>query len=412
MEWVQGHGKKSDLGVERASGGPLESTWAWQLHHTYLQCDDTSPDLSPRYSVSSLVDVTNGTRSIGTEALDDPSFAFLHEVVIEEANGCWELYPYHRHMGNDVVLLVQQDLESLYEGMNNDLLLRHATENVLSRLDGSARDGGFGREKGLEQHLNSADVWDDAQFRATDNSPAELLFETEFDRYGTATDCSTGPFCKEKLVRGFDLSVDRYASSPSSRVLSSEDESRIASSINAFKDATGSLHCPLVQAHEAKTKNNLGESELQQIQSVSERPLACAATEKPPIKSLLQSPLQTFHQNGAGTEIDCLQGGNECVLPPEKPIEEKEIRPGRKRGKHKSEAVLDLNKMLLQCAQYQQSAEDTSMAMDILNKLKDHVSQYGDGRQRVAYYFVEALKARIAGRGGALADSMRTNRAP
>ncbi|MCO5588893.1 hypothetical protein L7F22_042854 [Adiantum nelumboides] len=68
-------------------------------------------------------------------------------------------------------------------------------------------------------------------------------------------------------------------------------------------------------------------------------------------------------------------------------------------GKPKlQEMYVDLNHLLLRCANAI-GANDTKTAMEVLLKVKQHASPHGDGAQRMAYYFADALEARLAGTG-------------
>eukprot|EP00250_Pteridium_aquilinum_P007154 c16935_g1_i1 orf=166-2112(+) len=66
-----------------------------------------------------------------------------------------------------------------------------------------------------------------------------------------------------------------------------------------------------------------------------------------------------------------------------------------KEGAHK---YVDINDLLFQCAQAI-GTNNTKSAMEILRKAQEHASPFGDGAQRLAYYFSEALDARLAGVG-------------
>ncbi|KAI5062235.1 hypothetical protein GOP47_0022774 [Adiantum capillus-veneris] len=67
-------------------------------------------------------------------------------------------------------------------------------------------------------------------------------------------------------------------------------------------------------------------------------------------------------------------------------------------GKPKEDVYVDLNHLLLRCANAI-GLNDSKTAMDALLKVKQHASPDGDGAQRMAYYFVDALEARLAGTG-------------
>ncbi|KAI8523755.1 hypothetical protein RHMOL_Rhmol13G0096600 [Rhododendron molle] len=71
--------------------------------------------------------------------------------------------------------------------------------------------------------------------------------------------------------------------------------------------------------------------------------------------------------------------------------------------------VVDLRTLLSQCAQAVSSA-DTRNAYDLLSRIKQHSSPYGDGNERLAHYFANALEARLAGTGTALYAASKTKR--
>jgi hypothetical protein len=65
--------------------------------------------------------------------------------------------------------------------------------------------------------------------------------------------------------------------------------------------------------------------------------------------------------------------------------------------KQEKEAV-DLRGLLIQCAQAI-SSNNHPFASELLKKIRHHSSPYGDGSQRLAVYFADALEARAAGTG-------------
>lgn len=70
---------------------------------------------------------------------------------------------------------------------------------------------------------------------------------------------------------------------------------------------------------------------------------------------------------------------------------------GKKQGGNKKE-VVDLMSLLTQCAQAIASS-DSRTANELLNRIRQYASAYGDGSERLAYYFAKALEARLAGAG-------------
>ncbi|KAH7415281.1 hypothetical protein KP509_14G035900 [Ceratopteris richardii] len=61
-------------------------------------------------------------------------------------------------------------------------------------------------------------------------------------------------------------------------------------------------------------------------------------------------------------------------------------------------AFVDINQLLLRCADAIGSS-DNQAAMQALLRVKQFASPNGDGAQRMAYYFVDALEARLSGTG-------------
>jgi len=68
------------------------------------------------------------------------------------------------------------------------------------------------------------------------------------------------------------------------------------------------------------------------------------------------------------------------------------------RRKRSYEEVVDLSTLLMLCAQ-SISCNDISNANQLLNEIKKHSSPTGDGTQRLAHFFGNALEARLAGTG-------------
>ncbi|MCO5589108.1 hypothetical protein L7F22_043074 [Adiantum nelumboides] len=67
-------------------------------------------------------------------------------------------------------------------------------------------------------------------------------------------------------------------------------------------------------------------------------------------------------------------------------------------GKEGEQELVDINDLLVQCAQ-SVGVNNTKRAMEILLKVKKHSSPYGNGAERLAYYFAEAMDARFSGTG-------------
>ncbi|XP_057512662.1 scarecrow-like protein 14 [Actinidia eriantha] len=76
---------------------------------------------------------------------------------------------------------------------------------------------------------------------------------------------------------------------------------------------------------------------------------------------------------------------------------------GRRRGKRQGnrKEVVDLRTLLNQCAQAVANNEVRS-ANELLIRIRQHSSPYGDGNERLAHFFANALGARLEGAGTAL----------
>ncbi|KAL4558225.1 hypothetical protein LXL04_036423 [Taraxacum kok-saghyz] len=86
--------------------------------------------------------------------------------------------------------------------------------------------------------------------------------------------------------------------------------------------------------------------------------------------------------------------------PEPQPIE-KPSKRGRPRGKkstNNEEIVVDLRDLLTQCAQAITNNNSNSL-FQLLTKIKQHCTPHGDANERLAYYFVKAIEARLAGNG-------------
>lgn len=78
-------------------------------------------------------------------------------------------------------------------------------------------------------------------------------------------------------------------------------------------------------------------------------------------------------------------------------------------GKSGIESLAELYPLLMQCAQAVAS-DDVREAHQLINLLRGQVSPLGDGGQRLAYYVVEALVARLSGTGAQLYTALTSNR--
>ncbi|KAA8543852.1 hypothetical protein F0562_021971 [Nyssa sinensis] len=84
---------------------------------------------------------------------------------------------------------------------------------------------------------------------------------------------------------------------------------------------------------------------------------------------------------------------------------------GRPRGKKQGNRreVVDLRSLLSQCAQAVSSG-DSRTTNELLQRIRQHSSPHGDGGERLAHYFANALEARLAGTGTALYTAFAAKR--
>ncbi|KVI03363.1 scarecrow-like protein 9 [Cynara cardunculus var. scolymus] len=71
---------------------------------------------------------------------------------------------------------------------------------------------------------------------------------------------------------------------------------------------------------------------------------------------------------------------------------------GRSRKQKNTKEVIDLRTLLITCAQAI-AADDRRNANELLKKIRQHASPFGDGSQRLAHCFADGLEARLAGTG-------------
>lgn len=86
----------------------------------------------------------------------------------------------------------------------------------------------------------------------------------------------------------------------------------------------------------------------------------------------------------------------------------------RSRGAKRSSSstkkeVVDLRSLLVQCAQAV-ATYDIRTSNDLLTRIRQHSSPHGDGVERLAHFFANALEARLAGTGTTMYASFRTRR--
>ncbi|XWS53115.1 hypothetical protein CRYUN_Cryun11dG0130100 [Craigia yunnanensis] len=80
---------------------------------------------------------------------------------------------------------------------------------------------------------------------------------------------------------------------------------------------------------------------------------------------------------------------------------------GKKRGKKKE--LADLRTLLILCARAI-SSDDSGTAKELIKQIRQHSSLFGDGSQRLAHCFVDALEARLAGTGTQIYTSLAAKR--
>ncbi|XP_071716832.1 scarecrow-like protein 33 [Rutidosis leptorrhynchoides] len=86
-------------------------------------------------------------------------------------------------------------------------------------------------------------------------------------------------------------------------------------------------------------------------------------------------------------------------------------RPRGKKNTSTNEIVVDLRDLLTQCAQAISNYNQTSVC-EVLKKIKQHCTPYGDSTERLAYYFVKAIEARLSGIGPDIYREFNLNKFP
>ncbi|GJN36331.1 hypothetical protein PR202_gb25180 [Eleusine coracana subsp. coracana] len=81
----------------------------------------------------------------------------------------------------------------------------------------------------------------------------------------------------------------------------------------------------------------------------------------------------------------------------------------RNKGRDKKQEAVDLRALLIQCAQAIAS-NNLPFATELLKKIRNHSTPYGDGSQRLAVYFADGLDARLAGSGSQMYESLMGKR--
>ncbi|XVF46529.1 hypothetical protein PTKIN_Ptkin03bG0034400 [Pterospermum kingtungense] len=114
-------------------------------------------------------------------------------------------------------------------------------------------------------------------------------------------------------------------------------------------------------------------------------------------------------QSHTSTADKTLQNGHSKTL--QQNEQTNESGSGKARGKKqgKKKEVVDLRTLLILCAQAITS-DDSVTAKELIRQIRQHSSSSGDGSQRLAHYFVDALEARLAGTGTQICISLGAKR--
>ncbi|KAI5665996.1 hypothetical protein M9H77_15849 [Catharanthus roseus] len=97
---------------------------------------------------------------------------------------------------------------------------------------------------------------------------------------------------------------------------------------------------------------------------------------------------------------------NQHIVLPQEP---KRGRPKAGEKKPNIREVVDLRSLLTQCAE-SVAVYDNRTSHELLNKIRQHSSPYGDATERLAHCFANALEARISGMGTTLYTAISTRR--
>ncbi|KAK6140254.1 hypothetical protein DH2020_026052 [Rehmannia glutinosa] len=84
-------------------------------------------------------------------------------------------------------------------------------------------------------------------------------------------------------------------------------------------------------------------------------------------------------------------------------------KKGCNKKQNRKKEVIDLRTLLINCAQAV-AADDCRNANELIKQIRKHSSPCGDGTQRLAHYFADALEARSAGRGSQIYKSLVNKR--
>ncbi|XP_057953769.1 scarecrow-like protein 33 [Malania oleifera] len=84
---------------------------------------------------------------------------------------------------------------------------------------------------------------------------------------------------------------------------------------------------------------------------------------------------------------------------------------GKDRAKRRRNVVVDLSDLLISCAEAL-AGTDIRTTNKLLKEIRQHSSYIGDGSQRMAHYFANALEARLAGTGAQISSDMFSKTPP
>uniref|UniRef100_A0A1J3K2X3 Scarecrow-like protein 33 n=1 Tax=Noccaea caerulescens TaxID=107243 RepID=A0A1J3K2X3_NOCCA len=104
-------------------------------------------------------------------------------------------------------------------------------------------------------------------------------------------------------------------------------------------------------------------------------------------KSFSKEPASSFSKTHKGEKKPAASNGNDSM----------------------KETTADLRKLLVSCAQAV-SVNDRRTADELLRKVRQHSSSFGDGTERLAHYFANSLEARLAGTGTQVYTALSSKR--
>lgn len=115
--------------------------------------------------------------------------------------------------------------------------------------------------------------------------------------------------------------------------------------------------------------------------------------EDPELSDLLEKLLLS-NKNGGLLSLECKSEKLSEIKDPQDPN-----GTGDQSNKNRNDSTLDLRSLLILCAQAV-STNDFKTACGLLRQIRQDSSPSGNGSQRVAHYFADALEARLAGSAG------------